>query len=279
MPSPFDIMLYDPHAVQILTDGSCYKNPGGLSGCAAIVLYPDDSRPVEQIVDIGVAESNISRMELMAVNRAMEWLRDQGPGLGVTRVQIVTDSQYVHDNINRAIGWRRNGWRNLEGRPIDNPDLWKKFVSLRPKLTLRVTFHWTKGKKSPHLKLVDKAAKNAARSGAHGVDLGFRPGKVGRAKGGISGAATLFSARGQISLICPYRSVIVGKTENKIRFVVFSEERQEFTDKCYAYASPEIGSALHRGHSYRVRFGNNPKYPVVEEIIEEVALPGVSGVP
>ena len=66
-------MIYDPHAVQILTDGSCYKNPGGLSGCAALVVYPDDSRPEEQIVDIGVAESNISRMELMACNRALGW--------------------------------------------------------------------------------------------------------------------------------------------------------------------------------------------------------------
>ena len=61
-----------PHEIQILTDGSCYKNPGGLSGCAAIVVYPDDVKPEEQIVDIGVAESNISRMELMACNRAMD---------------------------------------------------------------------------------------------------------------------------------------------------------------------------------------------------------------
>jgi len=72
--------------MQILTDVSCYKNPSGLSGCAAIVFYPDDSKPEdpeEQIVDFGVMESNISRMELMACNRAMEWLCEQGrPGLG-----------------------------------------------------------------------------------------------------------------------------------------------------------------------------------------------------
>ena len=52
-----------------------------------------------------------------------------------------------------------------------------------------------------------------------------------------------------------------------------------FAQECYAYACPEIGGALHRGHSYRVKFGTNPKYPVIEEIIEEVVLPGVSGVP
>lgn len=268
-------MLYDPHAIQILTDGSCYKNPGGLSGCAALVVYPDDSKPEEQVVDIGVAESNISRMELMACNRAMEWLREQGSGLGVTRVQIVTDSQYVHENINRASGWRKNGWRNIDDRPVDNPDLWKRFLSLRSRLPVLVTFYWTKGKKTPQLKLVDKAAKNAAKSGEHGVDFGFRAGKVGRAKGKIAGAAILFPARGQTEVISPYRSVVVGKSENKIRFVVFSEEKQEFLEKCYAYAPPEIGAGLHRGHCYRVRFGDKPKYPVIEEIIEEVTIPAV----
>ena len=265
-------MLYDPHAIQILTDGSCYKNPGGLSGCAALVVYPDDSKPEQQIVDIGVAESNISRMELMACNRAMEWLREQGSTLGVTRVQIVTDSRYVHENINRAVGWRKNGWRNFDGRPVDNPDLWKRFISLRSKLPVLVTFHWTKGKKTPQLKLVDKAAKNAAKSGERGVDFGFRAGKVGRAKGTIKGAASLFLARGQTEVISPYRSVVIGKSENKIRFVVFSEEKQQFLEKYYAYASPEVGVGLHRGHSYRVRFGDRPKYPVIEEIIEEVSV-------
>jgi ribonuclease HI len=266
-------MLSDPHAMQILTDGSCYKNPGGLSGCAAIVIYPDDSKPEEQIVDFGAAESNISRMELMACNRAMEWLCKLGrTALGVTRVQIVTDSRYVHDNINRAVSWRKNGWRNFDGRPIDNSDLWKRFISLRSRMSLTVTFHWTKGKKTPQLKLVDKAAKKAAKSGEQGVDFGFRGGKVGRAKGDIKGSASLFPARGQTEVICPYRSVVIGKSENKIRFVLFSEERKKFLEKCFAYAPPEIGYALHRGHSYRVRFGNNPKYPVIEELIEEVTI-------
>jgi len=31
----------DPRAIHISTDGSGYKNPGGRSGCAAIVHYPD----------------------------------------------------------------------------------------------------------------------------------------------------------------------------------------------------------------------------------------------
>jgi hypothetical protein len=77
-------------------------------------------------------------------------------------------------------------------------------------LRVLVTFHWTKGKKSRRLKLVDKPAKNAAKSGEHGVDFGFREGKVGRAKGKITYAANLHTARGQTEVISPYRSVVIG---------------------------------------------------------------------
>lgn len=266
-------MIIDPHAVRIFTDGSCYKNPGGLSGCAAVVEYPDDWQlEREQIVDHGVAESSISRMELMACNRALEWVIEQGTTLRGRRIQIITDSQYVESNIPRVAGWRSRGWRNYNGRPIENQDLWKRFLSLRMKARTTLTFHWTKGKKSPVLKEVDRAAKAAARAGKSGSDRGFRSGKVGRQKIKLQGAASLFPAKGQMVVISPYRSVVVGKSENKIRFLLYSEDAQAYVDKHYAYASPEIGAQLHRGHTYRVRFGCEPKYPIIEELVEEVTI-------
>lgn len=70
--------------------------------------------------------------------------------------------------------------------------------------------------------------------------------------------------------------MVIGKGENQIRFVVFSEEKQQFLEKCYTYASPEIGVGLHSGHSYRVTFGDKPQYPVIEETIEEGSLSAVS---
>ena len=52
-------MLLDPRAIHIYTDGSCYKNPGGNSGCAAIVHFPDRlGHEDERIVDFGCAESS-----------------------------------------------------------------------------------------------------------------------------------------------------------------------------------------------------------------------------
>ncbi len=59
-------MQLDPRAIQIRTDGSCYRDRRLNSGCAAIVEYPEHlRREPEQIVDFGCAESSINRMELL----------------------------------------------------------------------------------------------------------------------------------------------------------------------------------------------------------------------
>ena len=73
-------------------------------------------------------------------------------------------------------------------------------------------------------------------------------------------------------VISPYRSVVIGKSENKIHFLVYDDEKQQHVEKYYAYAEPIIGGQVHRGHTYRVRFGSQLKYPVIEEILEEIVL-------
>jgi len=114
-------MPVDPHAVHIYTDGSCYKNPGGRSGCAAVVHYPDHLRQEdEDIVDFGCEESSNNRMELLACIRALQWVRENAPWPGVTRVQLFTDSQYVKDNLFRAREWKKNDWRNRSEKPFES---------------------------------------------------------------------------------------------------------------------------------------------------------------
>ena len=104
--------MLDPHAIHVYTDGSCYKNPGGKSGCAAVVEYPDHlQRDEEQIFDFGCSESSINRMELLACIRALQWIRQHAPWDGITRVQILTDSQYVTSNLYRAREWKKNGYK------------------------------------------------------------------------------------------------------------------------------------------------------------------------
>lgn len=262
----------DPHAIHISTDGSCYKNPGGRSGCAAIVHYPDHlDREDEQIVDFGCDESSNNRMELLACICVLKWIREKGPWQDVTRVQIFTDSQYVKDNLFRAREWKRNRWRNQHDEPRENSDLWNDLLSAHTKAGMTVHFEWTLGKKTPILKRVDKAAKAAASRGGPDKDRGYKPGTIARSM--VGGTASRFPADGQTAVIRPYRKNILAKGEEKVRFDVFSEDTQAYVESCYAFASTHLAAELHRQHGYRVRFNDNPKYPQVLEILEEVPLP------
>lgn len=117
-------MSFDPHALKLYTDGSCRNNPGGESGYAVVAEYPSDwNCPDEVLFEISYEASTNNRMELLAVVRAIEYVCDQISAAIVSRVQIVTDSQYVYDNKSRANGWRHNSWRNRYGREVENSDL------------------------------------------------------------------------------------------------------------------------------------------------------------
>jgi ribonuclease HI len=260
-------MTLDPHALKIYIDGSSFKNPGGASGFAGRAEYPESwNRTDDVLFTLGYESSTNNRMELLACVSAMEHIRDNV--IGVQRVQIVTDSRYVHDNIPRAEDWRHNDWRNRYGRPIENADLWQKFLSVRRKLRIRTDFVWLKGKKSAILKAIDSDAKGAARQ-PRKRDFGFKEGKVGRSKvKGAQTSAALFPANGQEAIIHIYRKSMVNQVD-KIDFDLYGKQCG-FTGKFRAYAEVEIGVELHRGHVYRVRFNNDPHYPRVESIVGEV---------
>jgi ribonuclease HI len=93
-------MMFDPRAVQIHTDGSAYRNPGHVSGCAVIACYPDHlHREDEIIVDFGCPKSTNQRMELTACIEGLKWVRRHVPWDGVTCVLVVTDSQHVKEFV------------------------------------------------------------------------------------------------------------------------------------------------------------------------------------
>ena len=267
-------MILDPRAIHIQTDASCFGNPGGEAGCAAMVHYPDSLQlPDWQIVDFGCAESSNQRMELMACVKALEWVRGHQPWPDVTRVQIVTDSKYVTDNVSyRAREWKRNKWRNRYDKPVANDDLWDELLKAQAKAGIRVDFVWQPGKSSASAKVVDKAAKAAAARGGTDIDRGYRPGAVCRSmvKGGV---AQLYPAKGQTDVIRPYAKKIMFKNENRISFNIFDEVTQTYAAKFYAFATPAIAADLHRGHGWKVQFNAEPQYPQIVSFIGEVPLP------
>jgi hypothetical protein len=120
--------------------------------------------------------------------------------------------------------------------------------------------------------MVDRLAKEAARTGTK-VDRGLIVGKIGRAKT-RGGTATMFPAKGDVIAIRIYGSRLAGKTEeNRFKFEVYDEAAQQCGAKFFAYAQPSVGGELHRHHAYRVQMNNNPKYPQILAVVEEISLP------
>ena len=59
------------------------------------------------------------------------------------RVSLTTDSIYVRDGITKWIhGWRKNGWRTADRKPVKNAELWQALLTATE--PHRVEWHWVK---------------------------------------------------------------------------------------------------------------------------------------
>ena len=119
--------------VEIFTDGACRGNPGP-GGWAALLRMGVSEREISG----GERLTTNNRMELMAAIKALEALKRP------CRVDLHTDSNYVRDGITKWIhGWRRNGWRTADKKPVKNAELWQELLDAAA--PHRVEWHWVKG--------------------------------------------------------------------------------------------------------------------------------------
>ncbi|MBX3561552.1 MAG: ribonuclease HI [Sphingomonas sp.] len=119
--------------VELFTDGACKGNPG--PGGWGVVIRAGGR---EKELSGGEGETTNNRMELMAAIRGLEALKRP------CRVQLYTDSAYVRDGITKWIhGWRRNGWKTADRKPVKNVDLWQELLAAAE--PHRVEWHWVKG--------------------------------------------------------------------------------------------------------------------------------------
>ena len=267
--------MYDPNAIKIYTDGSALNNPGGAGGIGGIIEYPDDLNLQDEIIiDKGYQKTTNNRMELRACMEAIKYIIkniSQFKSWGLSRAIIITDSQYVNNYQNTALSWKKNGGKNSSGRPIENMDLWKEFLSLRAKCKFINEIFWKHGKSNQITNDVDKIAKRAAKKSLRVIDSGYKQERVSRTKTKEQGASTLFPANNQQSVIRIYRYSLTGKTDYKIFFDLFSEEKNDFIGKYHAYISKEKKDKIHRHQLCKVSFNGDVNYPIIEaiEILED----------
>ena len=119
--------------VEIYTDGACRGNPGP-GGWAALLRMGERERELSG----GETPTTNNRMELMAAIKGLEALKRP------CRVKLFTDSNYVRDGITKWIhGWRRNGWKTADKKPVKNAELWQELLDAAA--PHRVEWHWVKG--------------------------------------------------------------------------------------------------------------------------------------
>ena len=59
-------------------------------------------------------------------------------------VDLHTDSQYMRQGITSWIhGWKRNGWKTADRKPVKNVDLWQRLDAAIARHTVR--WHWVRG--------------------------------------------------------------------------------------------------------------------------------------
>ena len=100
----------------IYTDGACSGNPGK-GGWGAILMFKEHEKKISG----GLKETTNNQMEIRAVIEALKTIKKPN------EIIINTDSKYVMDGITKWInGWKKNGWRTADRKPVKNSELWQE---------------------------------------------------------------------------------------------------------------------------------------------------------
>ncbi len=123
----------DKPEVELFTDGACSGNPGP-GGWGAILRMGEKEREISG----GAPATTNNKMELMAAISGLEALKRP------CVVRLYTDSKYVLEGATKWIhGWKKNGWRTADKKPVKNVDLWQRLDAARS--SHKVDWIWVRG--------------------------------------------------------------------------------------------------------------------------------------
>lgn len=140
--------------VIIFTDGACSGNPG-VGGWGAVLMYKNS----EKRLSGACGETTNNRMELTAVIEGLKALKEP------CETEIYSDSAYVVNAFSNGWieGWKKNGFKKADSKPVLNDDLWKELIALTE--IHKVKFNKVKGHSDNcYNNVCDKLATDAIKN-------------------------------------------------------------------------------------------------------------------
>ncbi len=146
--------------VLIWTDGACSGNPGP-GGWGAVLRYGSHEKELKG----GEPLTTNNRMELTAAIEALELLTRP------CAVTLHTDSQYLRGGVTGWLaGWKRNGWRTADRKPVRNEDLWRRLDAAAARHDVK--WLWVRGHAG------DELNEHADKLAREGMSAYLRRGRV-----------------------------------------------------------------------------------------------------
>lgn len=271
-PKLFGVEIHPEDTVVIYTDGSQKPKPRR-GGIGMVFCWTNEDGHEEEHLESppGYLGVTIPQMELKAVIEALKLLMRNPPVVPThlyRKVRIYSDAEYVvkyHDSA--KFQWSRNRWRNRDGKPVENAELWRELLRLEKRLGLRVEVMKVKAhSQNPHNQKADKLAKASA---AMPQRPALVPGKVRHKESKKRLRRGVVPFKGQELTIHVHKGERM-RPQNVNQF--------EFTVRTPGPFEGEVGLAtadlatigIREGHAYRVRLNEDEANPQIIEVLMEV---------
>lgn len=146
--------------IQIYTDGSCHTQQR-IGGWAAIILWEKEKIELKGLKK----DTTHNAMEILAVLKALDFLEEKYNNT-FTKIEIVSDSQYVVRILERKEKLKQNNFLTKKGNPIRNVELVKNLIErieTLPLIFTKIKAHQKATNEINYNRVVDHLARAMVR--------------------------------------------------------------------------------------------------------------------
>lgn len=273
------VNINDPHAIIVHCDGAMSLKPKQIGGGGFVVEFPDDYniQPVESYFRMD--NQGINRIEMASILEAiikLQQLFKQYNLKNINRILIYTDRFNATDeedlNPYKIAEYRKNKWKNFEGKDIKNKDILDKIDKERKKLYIiarsSVEIKYKKEKSNKKADKLSRLGRDSQIRGSKILDV--KKLNVTRRKfNGEEIDYTLLNADYNLSVRI-YGHQIVDRQYEILAEII---DGKHLGCKVKIYVSSEQKQNLHRTYNYQVKIYKVFRYHITINSIFDLKQP------